>query len=201
MSRRRGSWVAVFLAALAVSLSVSGAFAQDEAAIDLDRWHEQFPSEWEGSTEFEEPRWLIGLYPGVSGVLGLPDLISAQANIFVSVRRSQDFSLYLGYGREWGSPADGEIFTLGWGGLREVPVASRQYGFYGKFLRYRRWNDTNHGRHDGLSIGTESGAGFFSLTFEVGAARSDRNHWLFVAQVAIKVALPIGIPIGKPGVS
>jgi len=181
--------------------AVPGVFAQDAGEIDLDAWHEQISTGRAASAEFEESRWLLGLYPGVSGVLGLPDLVSTQAHLMVSLRRRSEFSVYLGYGREWGSPADAEIFTLGWGGLREVPVASRQHGFYGKFLRYRRWDDDNHGRHDGLSVGTESGAGYFSLTFEAGAARSDRNHWLFVAQVAIKVALPIGIPLGKAGVS
>ncbi len=202
MSRRRGWLVAAALVVVLNGIvSVPGVLAQDSGEIDVDRWHEQFPFEMEHPVDFEEPRWLIGLYPGVSGVLGLPDLVSAQANFFVSLRRRHDFSIYLGYGREWGSPADGEIFTLGWGGVREVPVASRQFGFYGKFIRYRRWDEKNHGQHDGLSIGSESGAGFFSLTLEVGAARSDNNHWLFVAQIAIKVALPIGIPLGKPGVS
>ncbi len=167
--------------------------------MDLDSWHKQFPSEREGSGEFLQPPWLIGFYPGVSAVMGLPNLVSAQAHLFVSVSHKDDFSLYLGYGQEWGPQADSQIFTLGWGGVRQVPVASSQHGFYGKFVRYRRWDNEDHGPHDGLSIGTESGAGYFSVTFEAGAARSDSNHWMFVAQIAFKVALPIGIPIGKSG--
>ncbi len=75
--------------------------------------------------------------------------------------------------------------------------ASKQTGFHGKYLRYRRWDDEDHGIHHGMSFGTESGVGFGALAFEVGAARSERNHWLIVAQVALKFAAPIRIPLTK----
>ena len=81
--------------------------------------------------------------------------------------------------------------------MRPIPVASKQLGFHGKYLRYRRWNDQDHGVHHGLSVGTESGVGFAALAFEVGAARSSRNHWMVVVQVALKFAAPIRIPLTK----
>jgi len=177
-----------------VSPAVGG---EDPPTIDLDRWHEQFDFEDESPAEPVGPKFMLGLYPGVSGVIGLPNLASYQANLFVSLTHRSGFGMYLGYGEEWGPKADSQIFTVGWGGLRNIEVASRQKGFYGKFLRYRRWDDPDHGLHQGLSVGSETGVGYLSLIFEFGAARSERNHWLLVAQVGLKIALPIGIPIGK----
>jgi hypothetical protein len=73
-------------------------------------------------------------------------------------------------------------------------------GLLAGFLRYRRFEDDRHGVHDGLSVGTESGAGALGLRFEVGAARSDDDHWLAVAQIAFTLELPFGIPpIGGDG--
>jgi hypothetical protein len=172
-------------------------WADDPPVIDLDQWHEQFSFEEETPKNLEHPRILLGLYPGVSGVIGPPNWASYQASIYVSVYHRSGFGLFAGYGEEWGPVADSRIYTLGWGGLRTIDVASRQKGFYGKFLRYRRWQDPDHGLHHGLSVGSETGVGYLSLAFEFGAARSERNHWLLVAQVSLKVALPIGIPFGK----
>jgi hypothetical protein len=106
----------------------------------------------------------------------------------------QGEAVFVGYGVEGGSSADATIYTLGWGGVRKLPMAKPQWGFYGKFLRYRRFEDETHGVHHGLSVGTESGAGALGLRFEIGAARSDQNHWLAVAQIAFTLELPFGIP-------
>ena len=171
--------------------------ADDAAPIDLDAWHGQLGTADAPADEDGERHVMLGLYPGVSAVLGLPDVVSVQGNVFVSLTDSSRFSVFLGYGIERGAPADAEIVTLGWGGVRMLPTVEQQRGFYGKFLRYRRWDDRNHGVHHGLSVGTESGAGYLGLTFEFGMARSERNHWMPTAQIALKLALPIGIPLGS----
>ena len=166
--------------------------------IDLNQWHLEL-SEAIGE-EPEQPRDerpALGLYPTLGGALGPPNWVAAQGHAYLSFTDGQRFSIYAGYGVEKGPWADARILTLGWGGVRAIPVASRQTGFHGKYLRYRRWDDEDHGIHHGLSFGTESGVGFAALAFEVGGARSDRNHWMIVAQVALKFAAPIRIPLTK----
>jgi hypothetical protein len=143
--------------------------------------------------------WHLGLYPGVSGVLGAPNIAAGQGSAYLSIGDGRSFSLFLGIGRELGSRADADLYTVGWGGVRRLPGAVPQRGFHGKFLRYRRWQDDDHGPHDGLSVGTETGVGPLGLAFEVGAARSDRNHWLLTAQIGIKLAVPVFVPLEKKG--
>ena len=122
---------------------------------------------------------------------------SVQADAYVSFTDGKRFSIFGGYGVEWGTQANAQIITLGWGGVRPIPAASRQLGFHGKFLRYRRWDDDDHGIHHGLSFGTEQGVGFGALSFELGAARSERNHWLITIQAVLKFAVPVHIPLTK----
>lgn len=173
-------------------LAVCGA-ATAQDPIDLDAWHAA-----NADPAPDEPRegFSLGLYPGVSGVLGAPNLLSYQYGAYLSLSDGRSFSLFLGYGEERGTPADCEMYTIGWGGVRRLPSAAPQRGFHGKFLRYRRWDHRDHGVHHGVSAGTEMGVGMLSLTFELGAARSERNHWMATAQVALKVALPVLIPLG-----
>jgi hypothetical protein len=128
--------------------------------------------------------------------MGVPNVISGRANAYLSLAVRDRFSVFVGYGRDWGPRADSELYTLGWGGVRPVPAAVRQRGFHGKFVRYRRWYHDEHGLHHGLSLGTESGFGPLGFALEVGAARSARDHWLAVAQLSLKVALPILVPLG-----
>jgi hypothetical protein len=166
--------------------------------IDLDLWHEELiDALGEEPEEKTDRRPALGIYPTLGGSIGPPNWISAQGHAYLSFTDGKRFSIYAGYGVEWGPLADARIITLGWGGVRTIPVASKQTGFHGKFLRYRRWDDEDHGIHHGLSFGTESGVGFGALAFEVGAARSERNHWMIVAQIALKFAVPIRIPLTK----
>ena len=167
-------------------------------SIDLDLWHQELADALGEEPEEEgDRRPALGIYPTLGGAIGPPNWVSAQGHAYLSFTDGKTFSIYGGYGVEWGPKADATIITLGWGGVRSIPVASKQTGFHGKFLRYRRWDDDDHGIHHGLSFGTESGVGFLALAFEVGAARSQRNHWLIVAQVALKFAAPIRIPLTK----
>jgi len=187
-----------FIAAVALAgcVGLGGVAAgDDEAPLDLDAWHARLGTADAQADEDAAGDLVLGIYPGVSAVLGLPDVVSVQGNLFMSLAARSRYSVFLGYGIERGAPADAEIFTLGWGGVRSLPMVERQWGFYGKFLRYRHWDDRNHGVHHGLSVGTESGAGYLGMTFEFGLARSDRNHWMPTAQIALKLALPIGIPL------
>jgi hypothetical protein len=186
-------WAAAVI--LLVMTPVCGT-AGDE--IDVDQWHREF-NEAIGQDPDPEIRTgpSLGLYPTLGGILGPPNWYSWSGAVYVSASDGKSFSLYAGYGFERGPRADAEIYTLGWGGVRSLPVASKQTGFHGKYLRYRRWDDEDHGIHHGLSIGTEHGVGFAGLSFEVGAARSTSNHWMFVAQVSLKLALPVRIPLSN----
>lgn len=142
------------------------------------------------------PRVALGVYPAVEGSVGPPNTVSWRLNGYLSFTVKDRFSVFAGYGEDWGPHVDSEIYTLGWGGVREVPAVVPQRGFHGKFIRYRRWHGDQHGLHYGLSLGTESGFGPFGVVLEVGAARSDRNHWLAVAQFSVKLGIPILIPLG-----
>ena len=191
------------LAALVLGLVVPAAPAgagDGAAALDLDAWHRELDGEGAGGDDAAGRSFVLGFDPNCSAVIGFPNLLAYQANLYVSLSDSSRFSVFVGYGIEGGGSADATIYTLGWGGVRKLPMATPQWGFYGKFLRYRRFEDTNHGVHHGLSVGAESGAGVLGVRFEVGAARSDRNHWLPVAQIALTLELPFGIPpMGEGG--
>jgi len=186
------------LVALALVVAVLPLTAQAGDTIDLDLWHEELISALgEAPEEKADRRPALGIYPTLGGSIGPPNWVSAQGHASLSFTDGKSFSIYAGYGVEWGPSADASIITVGWGGVRSIPVASKQTGFHGKFLRYRRWDDQDHGIHHGLSFGTESGVGFGALAFEIGAARSDRNHWMVVAQIALKLAAPIRIPLTR----
>lgn len=175
------------------SLTLAG---EQSPLLDLDDWHRAL-GEASGAEllEGEEGRrFVLGIDPNCSAVVGFPNLVAYQANLYLSLSDSSTFSVFVGYGVEGGSSADATIYTLGWGGVRRLPMAKPQWGFYGKFLRYRRIEDETHGVHHGLSVGTESGAGALGLRFEIGAARSERDHWMAVAQIAFTLELPFGIP-------
>lgn len=192
------------LVLLAVLAAGGGAAAGD--GVDVDLWHKQLAEELgpEPATE-PEPTAGFGLYPTLGVAAGPPNWISAQAHLFASYSNGRSVSLYGGLGLEEGPQADALILTLGWGGVRPVVGLAPQLGFHGKYLRYRRWDGRDHGLHHGLSLGTESGLGFAAVAFELGAARSDRNHWLITATVCLKLAAPVhltlarGVEGGSPG--
>ena len=192
------SSVARLLLALMVVLAVLPMSAWADDPIDLDRWHEELNETLgEEPEEYGDRRPAFGIFPTLGVSLGFPNLASAQGHAYLSFTDGKRFSIYAGYGVEWGPSADASVITVGWGGVRPIPVATKQTGFHGKFLRYRRWDDEDHGVHHGLSIGAESGIGFGAINFELGAARSERNHWMVVAQIALKFAAPIRIPLTK----
>jgi hypothetical protein len=166
--------------------------------INLDLWHEElFEAIGEEPEKRADQRPALGIYPTLGGSIGPPNWVSAQGHAYLSFTDGKSFSIYAGYGVEWGPKADASIITVGWGGVHPIPVATKQIGFHGKFLRYRRWDDEDHGVHHGLSFGAESGISFGALAFELGAARSERNHWMVVGQIALKFAVPIRIPLTK----
>jgi hypothetical protein len=191
--------------ALVVALACPAGLAiagEGAAPLDLDAWHRELGGADAAELDGDSGRhFVLGFDPNCSAVIGFPNLLAYQANLYVSLSDSSRFSVFVGYGVEGGGSADATIYTLGWGGVRRLPMAKTQWGFYGKFLRYRRFEDDRHGAHDGLSVGTESGAGALGLRFEIGAARSDDNHWLAVAQIAFTLELPFGIPpLGGDGI-
>jgi hypothetical protein len=179
-------------------LAVLPVAAQAGDTIDLDLWHEELiDALGEEPEQQADRRPALGIYPTFGGSIGPPNWYSAQGHAFVSFTDGKHFSIYAGYGVEWGPKTDASMITVGWGSVRRIPAASKQTGFNGKFLRYRRWDDRDHGVYHGLSFGTESGVGFGALAFEIGAARSESNHWMIVAQIALKLAAPARIPLTK----
>ena len=190
-------WDRRVLGAVALVLTTLTATVWADDEIDIDGWHQELADAL-GEEPEEAPRGpSLGLYPTAGGALGPPNWVSLQANAYISFTDGNNFSIYGGYGVERGPQADAQIITVGWGGVRRIPVASKQLGFHGKFLRYRRWDDDDHGIHHGLSFGTEQGVGFGALSFELGAARSERNHWLITIQAVLKFAVPVHIPLTK----
>ena len=185
----------IWVGALLLTILSATAWADDE--IDIDLWHQELADALGEEPEEVRRGPSLGLYPTVGAALGPPNWVSLQAHAYVSFTDGKRFSIYGGYGVEWGPRADAHIITLGWGGVGPIPVATKQLGFHGKFLRYRRWDDDNHGIHHGLSFGTEQGVGIGALSFELGAARSERNHWIITIEVALKFALPVYIPLTK----
>jgi len=186
------------LVTLAVMFMVLPVPVSADDPIDLDSWHEELiDALGEPPEKTADRRPALGIFPTLGGSIGPPNWYSAQGHAYLSFTDGKSFSIYAGYGVEWGPKADASVVTVGWGGVRPIPVATKQIGFHGKFLRYRRWDDEDHGVHHGLSFGAESGISFGALGFELGAARSDRNHWMIVAQIALKFALPINIPLTK----
>jgi hypothetical protein len=168
---------------------------------DVDTWHEQLAAAAGGDlTEAVDRHWTLGIYPNAGAAAGPPEWLSYQLNVYLSLSDHRSFSLFAGYGYERGPGSESHMATLGWGGVRRLQAARPQRGFYGKFLRYRRIEDFDHGIHHGLSVGSETGAGAFGLAFEFGAARSSRNHWDFVVQVVLKVAFPMIVDLSRaPG--
>lgn len=195
MARRRLRPLVVLLPLLAAAASVSR--AGDE--IDVDLWHRQLAEAIGPESDSEASREVpgLGFYPHLGVAAGAPSWLSLQLGAYLSYSNGRSFSLYGGYSVEEGVRADARIITLGWGGVRPLQSAAPQLGFHGKFLRYRRWDHDDHGVHHGLSVGHESGLGSAAVSVEVGAARSDRNHWLVTLQVCLKLAAPVHIPLGK----
>ena len=194
MARRRLRALVVLLFLLATPLSI--ARAGDE--IDVDLWHRQLAEalgpEPQGAVEGMPG---LGLFPYLGAAAGPPNWLSGQVGAYLSYSDGLSFSLYGGYGYEAGAQANAHIVTLGWGGVRPLHSATPQLGFHGKYLRYRRWEDEDHGTHHGLSVGHETGLGNLAMSVEMGAARSDRNHWLITLQVCLKLAAPVHLPLGK----
>jgi hypothetical protein len=181
-----------------VILTMVAMVSQAGDAIDLDRWHEELRAAiGEDPAVAENRQPALGIYPTLGAAVGPPNWASAQGSAYISFTDGRRFSIYAGYGEEWGPQADAQMITVGWGGVTPIPAASKQLGFHGKYLRYRRWEEEDHGVHHGLSFGTESGVGWGALAFEVGAARSEQNHWLITLEIALKFAVPVHIPLTK----
>lgn len=185
----------VIFALLLPMAFAAGAFADDEDEFDVDRWHRQLAEALGPEAEEPPSPSAFGIFPSAGVSFGPPNWVSVQAHAYVSYTDGARFSLYGGLGIERGATADATIITVGWGGVRPLQAAVKQVGFHGKYLRYRQWDHDEHGRHYGLSVGTESALGKFALAFEMGAARSDRNHWIITAQVCLKIGVPIYLPL------
>ena len=187
--------IAVVVVAALAAASVS--WAGDE--IDLDAWHARRAEELgeEAQPQDGQRAFELGLYPSAGVALGPPNWAALQASAYASFSNGKKFSMFGGYGWEWGPRADAQVVTVGWGSVDSLYVASKANGFHGKFLRYRRWDEKENGVYHGFSVGTESAAGYLALAFEIGAARSTNDNWIFVVQVALKTALPIRIPLNS----
>lgn len=191
----------VVLSFVAAAIMIVGGIAgaqEPEPPRDVDRWHEVFTAGI-GADYLAPPErgWDLGLYPSLGVFVGPSEWIAIQAHGYVSLTCREKFSLFTGYGYARGPDSESHMATLGWGGVRRLSGARSQRGFYGKFLRYRRLEDFDHGVHHGLSVGSEAGAGIFGFAVEIGAARSSNNHWAVTAQVGFKIALPIIVSLSR----
>jgi hypothetical protein len=189
------------LAGFIVTLGLSAVAEETAPPRDVDQWHAAFAAAvGDQITESENRGWSLGIYPSAGFVFGPYEWIAFQGHCYLSLSDGRHFSAFGGYGYERGPGSETHMATMGWGGVRVLSGARPQRGFYGKFLRYRRIEDFNHGIHHGLSVGAETGAGCFALAFEFGAARSSRNHWAMTAQIGLKIALPLIVPLSRdPG--
>jgi hypothetical protein len=188
------------LAAAVVLAAVASPLGAEEIGPprDVDSWHEALSAAAGGElTEPLDRGWSLGVVPNIGAAIGPPDWLAYQIHVYVSGSNGRSFSLFGGVGYERGPGSESTLVTIGWGGVRRLAGARPQRGFYGKFIRYRRLDDFVHGVHQGLSVGTETGAGLLAIAFEIGAARSQRNHWAFTAQVGLKVAFPVHIPLSR----
>ncbi|MCU0302762.1 MAG: hypothetical protein MUC56_01715 [Thermoanaerobaculales bacterium] len=178
---------------LALGAAATAAVAEEpQPPRDVDAWHEAFSAAAGGPiTEPADRGWSLGLYPAAGLAVGPPGWVAVQGQAFVSLSDGRSFSLFAGFGYERAPESESYLATLGWGGVRRLPAARPQRGFYGKFLRYRRIEDDHHGVHEGLSVGTEHAVGAYGLGFEFGVARSDRDHWAVTVQVALRIGCPL----------
>lgn len=187
------------LSAVVVMAVAGSAAGQDPSPPrDVDAWHDAF-REAVGDEILEPERngWSLGLYPNLGLGFGPPGWIAYQVGGYFSVTRQGSFSVFTGYSYERGPGEESHMATLGWGGVRQLRGSRSQRGFYGKFLRYRRLTDFDHGVHHGLSVGTETNAGVLGFSMEVGAARSPQNHWAVIVQLGVKIGLPIFVPLNR----
>ena len=83
--------------------------------IDLDLWHEElFDALGEELEQKADRRPAFGIYPTLGGSIGPPNWVSAQGHAYLSFTDGKSFSIYAGYGVEWGPKADASIITVGW---------------------------------------------------------------------------------------
>ena len=164
--------------------------------IDLDHWHaELLEAIGEEPADIRTGQWSIGIYPTLGGVLGPPNWIAYEGAFSLSLSNGQRLNMLLGCGFEGGPNGEAYSVTFGWGGVRPIPSAAPQLGFHSKYLRYKRWDHRDQGVHHGLSVGTEHGIGHYAVSLELGAALSERDHWLIIAEFSLKLALPVRIPL------
>jgi hypothetical protein len=187
---------AALLVGLAWAVAISAGAA--EPPRDVDAWHRALEAAV-GVELTDEPAdgWTLGLYPTAGVAVGPSNWASYQLHGALSLSRAGRLSLFAGYGYERGPTSRSHMVTLGWGGVQRLQAGRSQRGFYGKFLRYRRMDDFDHGLHHGLSVGHESGAGILALSIEAGAARSSANHWSVIGQISLKLAFPVAVALSR----
>jgi len=111
---------------LGVLVAVPGVVNAGDA-IDLDVWHQVLQEDLgEEPEDVADRRPALGIYPTLGGAFGPPNWVSAQGSVYLSFTDGRHFSIYGGYGVEKGPHADSSIITVGWGGVRPIPVASKQ---------------------------------------------------------------------------
>ena len=95
--------------------------------IDLDTWHEHLNDDIREAPEEEiNRRPALGIFPTLGASVGPPNWYSAQGHAYLSFTDGRSFSIYAGYGLEWGPKADASVITVGWGGVRPIPVATKR---------------------------------------------------------------------------
>ncbi len=171
----------------------AGVSSRDEEKRGLvDRWHverDHYGIE-ETSTEGETLRF--ALYPGIGVQVGTPELLVGLGEVYVSVSDARSFSVFGGVGIEGNENVTATVFTVGWGGVRRIQVAGRQSGFFGAFLRLRRYGERGGAAHRrAFSLGSEVGGGHLSLALEFGGVEGGDENWGLLVRLAVKAVWSI----------
>ncbi len=164
--------------------------SKDKGAVD--RWHEERGYYGIEDVPQEKETLRFALYPGLGVQVGTPEVLVGLGEVFISISDARSFSVFGGVGVEGRENVDAAVFTLGWGGVRRVQVAGRQSGFFGAFLRYRRYSDRKDtSQRKSFSLGSEVGGGHLSMALEFGGVQDRNDDWGVLIRLAIKAVWSI----------
>ncbi len=158
----------------------------------MDRWHEERRYYGIENVPQEKETLRFALYPGFGVQVGTPEVLVGLGEVFISISDARSFSVFGGVGVEGRENVDAAVFTLGWGGVRRVQVAGHQSGFFGAFVRYRRFSDRKDtSQRKSFSLGSEVGGGHLSMALEFGGVQDRHDEWGVLIRLAIKAVWSI----------
>ena len=159
----------------------------DDDVVDIDLWHAECFRGDGARTRAGRAARVVGAVSRAIGVaVGPPNWYAAQGNVFLSFSNGKTFSIFGGYGTGVGA-AGGRTDHHRWLGWRTVH--SRGFGTARVSRQVPALSALGRrgSRHPSRSLRRHhSGVGLCSLSFEMGAASSEQNHWLITLEVSLK---------------